>query len=747
MALVRPKLFYVLPEYSGHQTSRFYYIWEFLESLSKTVDVFLFIEKGGQKNLSVKFSVYQQKFHFFPLNVIERLLIFSALRIKGYDNFYVHYSIFSSLLVALISGLTGGRSFYWYCQMYHLYPHVWWEKIAFKLNLKLITNLLTGNEGMKKYFWDNFRVPLTKSISFPLWINSSRFRYSPKEKLALKREFGIENSKIVLFVHGLSPRKGADKIIPVAQKVCKKVKNVVFLVVGDGEMLESLKDQVKTEKLSSLVRIVGPVGNVDIPKYYAVADVFFMPSKEEKFGRVLLETMVAGVPVVATDTLGPRTIMTSFQKKYLGKYPNINDFSKKIVKILIDKKTWWHLSTDGLSVAANFELLKISKTFSDLLVKPIKLCYVLSEYDENISSHYRHIYELLEEVGKKISVYLFLEKSKALSLKIANLEGIYIQKYNNYPILNLIERFFIMFKLRLSGYDKFYTHYSIFSSIVAALVCRITGAKSFYWHCQSRHKYERKLEFSWNSLSWKVTQDWSFRFNLKLISYLATATYEMGDYYSKHFNIAREKVLYFPLWVNINRFHYCRVSDIKLTRQYHLWRKKVVLFIHWLSERKGADKIVFVAQKVIAKIPKAVFLVVGGGPLQNSLVKQAKSFGLEKKIIFTGPVPNDEVPQYYCPADVFFMPITENGFGRVLLEAMACKLPAVASDTLGPLELFTGLQRKYLVNPNDINAFASAIVKILSDETLRKKLSVENWKLVQQYTLSLAVKNFVRLVS
>ena len=93
------------------------------------------------------------------------------------------------------------------------------------------------------------------------------------------------------------------------------------------------------------------------------------------------------------------------------------------------------------------------------------------------------------------------------------------------------------------------------------------------------------------------------------------------------------------------------------------------------------------------------------------------------------------------------MPITENGFGRVLLEAMAYKLPAVASNTLGPLELFTGLQRKYLVNPDSVNAFASAIVEILLNKSLRKKLSVENWKLVQQYTLSLAVKNFVRLVS
>ncbi len=749
---MKPKLCYVLPEYDGPKTSRFFYIWELLENLSRTTDIYLVIEKRPQEKIqSAKFHVYSQLFSKPPFNILERLLVFSWLNVKGYQNIYVYYSIFSSIVASLTVRLFGGASLYWYCQMYTLYKHKWWESSAFRLNLRLISFLITGNEGMKDYFQKTFDLSPEKIVPFPLWINLRRFHPDAGSRQQVRRELEIGKSPLVLFLHGLSPRKGADKIIPIAKKVWQTDPKVKFLIVGGGELEDSLRQQISAEGLEKHIILLGPKSNLEIPRYYSAADVFLMPSKEEEFGRVILEAMASGVPLAATDTLGPRSIMTDNEKNFLAKFPDINDFARKILQILGDKKSFVRLQNDGLQTAQKYSLPDVALSLSQLLNSldlkgRTKVCYVLSEYDPGISSHYRHIYELLPEIGKRLDIFLFLEQSRIKHPMIENLSGISVQRFNVFPI-NLPVRLFYFLSLRLRGYRIFYVHYSIFSSITAAIVCRLFGGRCYYWHCQSRHKYEVPFRFSLAVIWSKISQDWSFRLNLKLIDKLVTCTQEMRDYYKKYYQVDKSRSAKFSLWVNLDRFKKNEAVGKKLRRRLGLVNKKVVLFVHWLSPRKGADKIVSVASLVLPKVPDARFLIVGGGPLLETLKKETASVGLEEKVIFTGPVPNFEVPNYYNVADLFFMPITENGFGRVLLEAMAFGLPAVASNTLGPQELFNGSQRKYLVGPENIDGFAKKIIKLLVDEKSAEELSQANIELVKEFGLTQAVDNFVQLVS
>lgn len=358
------KLCYVLPDYESSDISRYFYIVEFIESLSKDLDLFLFVETPSTRKEKFTFPVYYQKFKTAPMNLIERVIVFLYLRTRGYDNFYIHYSIFSSIIAAIISRLTNGRSFYWFCQMRRLYDHFWWEELAYKLNLWLTTFLITCNKGMVEYFEKNYGVVKSKIKVIPLWINCKRFASFTEKRTAIRREFGLKNEKVILFVHWLSVRKGADKILPVLRMITRKVPNVKFFVVGDGPLLQTLKQDVLESGLSNKITFFGHIGNRKIPRFYAASDVFFMPSKEEEFGRVLLEAMAAGLPIVATKTVGPNDIMLPSQRELLVEVENTDNFSDKIIELLKDEVLYQKLQRDGYEVVNRYDIKKISSIFS-----------------------------------------------------------------------------------------------------------------------------------------------------------------------------------------------------------------------------------------------------------------------------------------------------------------------------------------------------------------------------------------------
>jgi glycosyltransferase involved in cell wall biosynthesis len=99
-------------------------------------------------------------------------------------------------------------------------------------------------------------------------------------------------------------------------------------------------------------------------------------------------------------------------------------------------------------------------------------------------------------------------------------------------------------------------------------------------------------------------------------------------------------------------------------------------------------------------------------------------FNLENYfIVFDKHAPYSEIPKYMAAADVFALPSMAESLGVVLLEAMACGLPIVASNVGGIPELVTHNYNGLLVEPGDAEGLANSIVALLLNEELRKKLS------------------------
>jgi len=164
--------------------------------------------------------------------------------------------------------------------------------------------------------------------------------------------------------------------------------------------------------------------------------------------------------------------------------------------------------------------------------------------------------------------------------------------------------------------------------------------------------------------------------------------------------------------------------------------KQNILFLGRLERRKGAIYLIKAFQQVKREIPNSRLIIAGPGTrLRKPYEKWIRNHGLENDIIFTGYVPEDEKARYYKTADIYCSPATSReSFGIVLLEAMAVGTPVIVSDIDGYNSVVTQGEEGLLVPPKKTNELAQALLKLLKDESLRKKMGEKGITSARKYS-------------
>ena len=337
-----------------------------------------------------------------------------------------------------------------------------------------------------------------------------------------------------------------------------------------------------------------------------------------------------------------------------------------------------------------------------------KLLYILPEYNPDLPTHYVHLYEFLEELAKDTDVFLLIEKASRRP-EFKNIPRIRVEE-------SLPGRLKVIILARLLGYDRAYVHYSYAGAILASLVFRPTLGKVFYWHCEVYNNFSGQ---------------WLLRLAIKMTTYLVTGTKRVGDFYVRQFSLHENKIKIVPNWVNLSR--------LEVGKRAH--RHKIVLFAHKLVPRKGADLLPEIIARVSKEIPEVKFIILGPGD-KETLAKAIRIRKLSGKVKLVGAVPNKQIVQYFAGADVFIMPSRQEGFPRVLLEAMACGVPFVATDAGGTLDILSEGQKKYVVPVGDTELFCRLVCDLLKNESKRQELIVEGKSQVQNYDLGKVLKIF-----
>ncbi|MHA1676313.1 MAG: glycosyltransferase family 4 protein [Candidatus Njordarchaeales archaeon] len=138
---------------------------------------------------------------------------------------------------------------------------------------------------------------------------------------------------------------------------------------------------------------------------------------------------------------------------------------------------------------------------------------------------------------------------------------------------------------------------------------------------------------------------------------------------------------------------------------------------------KGLEYLVKAAKMVTDRNNKVKFLLIGGGPLKPKLLGLIRDLHVESKVFLIGPLKREEVAKYLAKASIFVFPSIREGMPKSVLEAMSAGKPVVASDIPGIREIIKDGVNGILVPPKNPRKLAEAILTLLEDGSLRKKLS------------------------
>lgn len=174
-----------------------------------------------------------------------------------------------------------------------------------------------------------------------------------------------------------------------------------------------------------------------------------------------------------------------------------------------------------------------------------------------------------------------------------------------------------------------------------------------------------------------------------------------------------------------DRFKPQSKSSVEIIKKQYKIKGDYIIFVGTLQPRKNLERLIEAYDSLIQdtgyKIQNTQLVIAGKkGWLYDQIFAKVKSLNLEEKIIFTGYVPDSDLPALISGAKVYALPSLWEGFGIPVIEAQACGVPVVVSNTSSLPEIVgkSGFQ----VSPENVDDIASIIIVLLTDKKLRQTM-------------------------
>ncbi len=191
--------------------------------------------------------------------------------------------------------------------------------------------ILANSEEEAHQLVDLYGADISRIEIVPPGVDHSLF--SPGDQQEARNAIGLNGDPVLLFVGRIQPLKGVELAIKTLANL-KKYPNARLIIVGGSsgpegpsteETIWSLVNQLE---LVDRVIFIPPQAHHDLCMWYRSADVLIMPSRSESFGLVALEAAACGIPVVASDVGGLRTLVDHDQTGFLVEGRSPEDFAK-----------------------------------------------------------------------------------------------------------------------------------------------------------------------------------------------------------------------------------------------------------------------------------------------------------------------------------------------------------------------------------------------------------------------------------
>jgi len=185
-------------------------------------------------------------------------------------------------------------------------------------------------------------------------------------------------------------------------------------------------------------------------------------------------------------------------------------------------------------------------------------------------------------------------------------------------------------------------------------------------------------------------------------------------------------------------------DEYKLLEKYGLCKKDVVIgTVGSLNIQKDTVMLLKAMPHILKKLPNAKLVIVGTGPLQKWLQSLAKKLRIDSAVIFTGVL--SKIGSILKTFSIFVLCSRSESFGLSILEAMKAHVPVIATRVGGIPEIITNNRNGILVEPGDPKILATAIMKLLNDKKLQRKLVMGGDAALHRFTVTTMVRETEKL--
>ncbi len=161
--------------------------------------------------------------------------------------------------------------------------------------------------------------------------------------------------------------------------------------------------------------------------------------------------------------------------------------------------------------------------------------------------------------------------------------------------------------------------------------------------------------------------------------------------------------------------------------------EKVILFVGRLSRGKGVEYLIRAMGLIYCNNKDAKLVLVGDGKERKELEQLTAALNIDDVTHFVGIVSNERIPEIMVASDIFVLPSLSEGFPIVIIEAMAARLPIIATKVQGLPEIIIEGENGFLVEVRDSKGIADKALMLLDNDELQRMISNNNREAVEKY--------------
>lgn len=368
----------------------------------------------------------------------------------------------------------------------------------------------------------------------------------------------------------------------------------------------------------------------------------------------------------------------------------------------------------------------------------VHICMITPEFPPVSGGIGYYVYNLSKKLidrGHKVTVITRGSANKSVKEVVEGIDVFHVSFFPFYPFHIKIHSIFvnILFKLLESKFNVVHIHSPLSPPIKTQLPIITTVHTSM----KIDSKYHEILDFF--SLAEKTQSRLLYPpIEKKLFSISELIT-------SVSFSVAKELSTY-----GINPQQITVVGNAVDEKEFfpvhrNVRSEKYVLYTGVLRARKGLFDLLDCAEHVCRVYSDVKFIICGTGPFSHNLREKVRTKKLEKHVVLVGFVKRNKLVELYQNAEVHVVPSHYEGLPTVLLEAMSCGLPVVATDVCGSSEVISTGIDGFLVPPKSPKEMADVVLQLLADKDLRDKIGNNARKTIERfYTWDKLVDNMIK---